>query len=148
MLVGNNDSNKEMRSEMPKKTRRPSCQERPKLPTCHWVLVPPGRFSCEEGSGDACPVAQLLKAKRSSFHDAALIVATEQINAILAALPPDPQGRAASFVYTKRGVLLAWVDHSGAPAGSLKGGVTGRADEATVIKALGLKIKPRAKPEA
>ncbi len=116
---------------------------------CHWVVTPPGKFDCIAGNGDACRRAPLLKAKLSPFHDAALSEATQQINAILAALPPDPQGRAASLVYTKRGVLLAWVDHSGASSpASLKGGVTGRSEEATVIKALGLKIKPRVKPAA
>jgi hypothetical protein len=133
---------------MPTKTRKNLCQERSGPPDCHWVHIPPFKLGCEHGAGEPCPAALLLKAKRSSFHDAALIEATEKINAILAALPPDPEGRAASFVHTKRGVLLAWVDHSGTPPASRKGAVTGRSDEATVIEALGLKIKPRAKPKA
>lgn len=118
------------------------------IEACHWVRYPDGNFDCVPGAGDSCSEAVLLKAKRSSFHDPALIEATQQINAILAALPKDPEGRAASLVHTKRGVLLAWVNHKNEPAKKIKGSVTGRSDEAAVIEALGLKIKPRVKPEA
>ncbi|HRH45277.1 MAG TPA: hypothetical protein PKY82_26800 [Pyrinomonadaceae bacterium] len=64
--------------------------------------------------GDLCSLANLLEAEESEFHDSQLIEATQAIKEILAKIPPDKRGRQLSFINAKPGLLLAWVDHSGA----------------------------------
>ncbi len=92
--------------------------------------------TCESGSS-TCSPAKLLQADPSGFHDSALIDATNKINQILEAIPADTRGRALSLLHTDWGSLLAWVDHhSAAPAD----GVRPDADEATIAKALRLKL--------
>jgi hypothetical protein len=81
-------------------------------------------------------VAELLEAEASGFHDENLIAATQQIRAILAAIPPDPAGRKLSFIRTNMGELLAWMDHSGAEVP--EGAVTAEDDDATIAQALRL----------
>lgn len=71
------------------------------------------RIGCSSGSG-TCRMTKMLEADESEFHDAQLAAATQQIKAILAAIPPDPSGREISFVHTNMGTLLAWVEHGGA----------------------------------
>ena len=91
--------------------------------------------ACNTGTG-TCAVAKLLEAELSGFHDENLIAATQQIKAILAAIPPDPAGRQLSFIRTNMGELLAWMDHSGAEVS--EEGVTADDDDATIAAALRL----------
>jgi hypothetical protein len=90
---------------------------------------------CDSG-GSGCSLAPLLEAEPSDFHDQALIDATQQINQILAAIPPDSQGRTISFLYTRLGTLLAWVQHGSGEVDP--DAVTAEDDNETVIEALGL----------
>ena len=92
--------------------------------------------ACGDGTG-TCATAQLLEAEPSGFHDENLIAATQQIRAILAAIPPDAAGRKLSFIRTNMGELLAWMDHSGAEVP--EGAVTAEDDDATIAQALRLK---------
>ena len=92
--------------------------------------------SCSTGSG-SCSVAVLLEAEPSGFHDENLIAATQQIREILAAIPPDADGRKLSFIRTNMGSLLAWMDHSGATVPD--GAVTAEDDDATIAAALRLR---------
>jgi hypothetical protein len=89
-------------------------------------------------AGATCLLARFLSAEPSKFHDQTLIEATEKIQRILASIPADPQGRKLSMLVTKMGVLLAWTYHEKRPEGNYS--VTLDADDATVIKALKLKI--------
>ena len=92
--------------------------------------------TCETGTS-TCNPAKLLQAEPSGFHDAALIDATNKINQILETIPADARGRTISLLHTEWGSLLAWVDHNAiAPAD----GVRPDADEATIAKALRLKL--------
>ena len=92
--------------------------------------------ACSDGRGSCAP-AELFEAEPSGFHDENLITATQQIRAILAAIPPDPAGRKLSFIRTNIGELLAWLDHSGAEVP--EGAVTAEDDDATIAQALRLK---------
>src|SRR2546427_12338869 len=91
--------------------------------------------ACSDGQG-TCSVAEVLEAEASGFHDENLIAATQQIRAILAAIPPDPAGRKLSFIRTNMGELLAWMDHSGAEVPD--DAVTAENDDATIAQALRL----------
>ncbi len=92
---------------------------------------------CVEGGTD-CLRPQLLVAEPSKFHDQTLIDATAKINQILAALPADPDGRKVSLIVNNLGAMLAWVQHNGNLNDNYS--VTSKSDDATVIKALKLKI--------
>jgi len=92
--------------------------------------------ACGTGTG-TCAAAELLEAEPSGFHDENLIAATQQIRAILAAIPADPAGRKLSFIRTNMGELLAWMDHSGAEVPD--DAVTAEDDDATIAQALKLK---------
>jgi hypothetical protein len=89
-------------------------------------------------AGSTCLVATFLSAEPSKFHDQTLIEATEKIRRTLASIPADPQGRKLSLLVTKMGVLLAWAYHQERPEGNYS--VTMESDDATVIKALKLKL--------
>lgn len=107
-------------------------------PNCDWVNGGKKGQQCVDGSG-GCSGAHLCEAEESSFHDKNLQDATKKINRILSKIPPDPKGRKLSFCETHMGMFLAWVQHGGAPP---KGKVVTRNDDdATVAKALKLKIK-------
>jgi len=108
---------------------------------CEYVQLPNGP-TCQNGVTNDCPNAPLLEAKLSDFHDQALADATQKINGILAANPADPEGRKASFLVAKRGLLLAWVRHG---ASYDPKDVIPKDDEAALFKSLGLKLKPAAK---
>ena len=90
---------------------------------------------CSDGTGTCAP-AELLEAEASGFHDENLVAATQQIRAILAAIPPDPAGRKLSFIRTNMGELLAWMDHSGAEVSD--DAVTAKDDDETIARALRL----------
>jgi hypothetical protein len=92
-----------------------------------------GRLGCTDGG--SCFEATLRTVQPSDFHDAALIKATEQIQAALQAIPKDPEGRQLSFLQTKVGTVLAWVRHDvEIPSGA----VTEASPEEEIIKALGI----------
>ena len=89
-----------------------------------------------DNDGSACLLVNFLEAEESGFHDSYLADATSRIKAILAEIPEDRNGRKISFIHTRMGTLLAWVDHSGVV---LDGAVTENDDDATIARALRLK---------
>jgi hypothetical protein len=93
------------------------------------------KVGCATGPGDCRPVS-LLEAEESGFHDASLIAATSAIKDVLANIPPDANGRTLSFLNTRMGTLLAWVEHG---HDAWEGAVTGADDDATIAAALKLK---------
>lgn len=97
---------------------------------------PKGPLSCVDGGGN-CGRVKILEAEESDFHDCNLINATRAIKAIIELIPPDPNGRNLSFLHTKMGTLLAWVEHGGTP---IEGAITGNDDNAKVAAALNLKL--------
>ena len=103
---------------------------------CDWVNSGP-KQSCTDGSG-GCSHAHFCEAEESHFHDNNLQEATKKINRILSRIPADPKGRKLSFCETHMGTLLAWVEHGGKPGQGRQ--VTRRDDDATVAKALKLKV--------
>lgn len=105
---------------------------------CHWTLTGGGQVACQPG-GEDCMSAKLLTTTPSVFHDQTLIDLTEQINALLQAVPPDSAGRKLSFMYTRMGPLLGWVQHGQENSGTASG-VTADADNETLIQALGLLV--------
>lgn len=85
--------------------------------------------------------AEMLRAKESNFHDAALVKATSEINDILTSLSKDAGERRLSFLQTPLGIMLAWVRHD------LKipeDAVTAESREEDIISALGLIDVPKA----
>jgi hypothetical protein len=103
---------------------------------CDWVNSN-GRQSCVDGSG-GCQPPHFCEAEESGFHDKNLQEATKKINRILSRIPADPKGRKLSFCETHMGTLLAWVGHGAKPGKGRQ--VTRRDDDATVAKALKLKV--------
>ena len=70
------------------------------------------KLACGPG-GDSCTAAYLQTANESEFHDSPIRDATAIINDRLHKLaekPPQP-GLQLSFLWTPRGVMLAWVQH-------------------------------------
>ena len=70
-------------------------------------------LSCGPG-GDNCTSAYLQTAYESAFHDSPIRDETQIINERLHKLskkPPRP-GVQLSFLWTPRGVMLAWVEHN------------------------------------
>jgi hypothetical protein len=104
---------------------------------CSWELADDGNPGCSSSSTPDCSLANLLEAEESGFHDAGLIQATKEIKAILSQIPADSAGRSLSFLHTKMGTLLAWVEHGAEP---IEGAVTSDADNKTVAAALKLKV--------
>ena len=109
--------------------------------TCDWVNGKGGQ-QCVDGSG-GCQQAHFCEAEESSFHDKNLQDATKKINRILSRIPADPKGRKLSICETNMGSFLAWVKHGGTPGPGKQ--VTRRDDDATVAKALKLKMPSAAK---
>lgn len=103
---------------------------------CQWMMTGNGSPSCVEG-GINCTTAQLLTAAPSDFHDQTLVTLTQQINDLLQAVPPDPGGRKLSFMVTRMGPLLGWVNH-GQEGDVPEDAVTAASDNATIAQALGL----------
>jgi hypothetical protein len=103
---------------------------------CQWEHLP-GSMVCVSSNTATCEAVNILEAEESDFHDSNLVAATAAIKDILAKIPSDPQGRNLSFLKTNFGTLLAWVDHGGT---STNDAVTFESDDATVAKALKLKL--------
>lgn len=93
------------------------------------------QVSCLSGSG-TCLAADLLEAESSGMHDETLIEATQKIKQILSEIPADSDGRKLSFLVTKMGLLLAWVNHD---ADIPENAITAENDNTTLAKALKLK---------
>lgn len=71
-----------------------------------------GSVSCGPG-GDSCTSAYLQTANESAFHTSPIKDATAIINEKLDKLAKEPpsEGLQLSFLWTPRGVMLAWVRH-------------------------------------
>lgn len=105
---------------------------------CHWTIDDgTGNPGCNPGGGGDCSFAVVLEAEISDFHDKALSKATEKIKKALEAIPADKQGRKLSFIKTRQGVLLAWVNHGGQTTST--NAVSGQSKDAAIAKALKLK---------
>lgn len=95
-------------------------------------------------SGCDCSAAQLLDADKSAFHTDEIAGATQAINKILSEIPNDSEGRTLSFIQTKMGIMLAWVEHENEIARTADKdddeiAVTSADDNDTIAKALNLK---------
>ena len=83
----------------------------------------------------------MLDLNESPFHDAALVKASQEIQAILDTVRPDAYGRQLSFLHTQMGTVLAWVRHDiEVPADAVRAASPN--DE--VIKALGIRTQQAA----
>ena len=102
---------------------------------CDWEVTgnTPG---CIKGSS-SCTNAKLLVAELSDFHDQTLATVTAQINALLETISPDPAGRKLSFMHSRLGTFLGWVEHGVADAAT-NGAVNAASDDAAIIQALNL----------
>lgn len=109
--------------------------------TCDWTLTGENFPVCVNGAG-SCQNAKLLVAEVSNFHDQVLADVTQQINALLQAIPPDPAGRKLSFMHSPLGTLLAWVQHGGVGVTSeaTENAVRATSAEAALVQALRLVI--------
>ena len=99
-----------------------------------------GSVSCGPG-GDSCTLAYLQTADVSAFHDSPIKDVTAIINEKLDKLakkPPSP-GLQLSFLWTPRGVMLAWVNHDEAIQ---LDGVTRESGLEENDKALGIQPNP------
>ncbi|NNE99834.1 MAG: hypothetical protein HKN25_12505 [Pyrinomonadaceae bacterium] len=86
--------------------------------------------------GDGCGMAFLLEADESEFHDRYMVEATKAFNAILNMMPEDPKGRKPSFIHTRMGTMLAWVDHN---ANECEHQVTHESDDLKIAEVLGIR---------
>jgi hypothetical protein len=87
---------------------------------CKFFINPFGPAGCRSDATSNCSGARhglFLEAEPSDFHDDYLIAVTKKLQKtvkdILAEIPPDEGGRTLSFLFTGKGVLLAWVNHQG-----------------------------------
>jgi hypothetical protein len=76
------------------------------------IALENGKLSCNDPEF-FCFMANFAEAELSGFHDDQLADATQAIKNILAKIPADSEGRKISLIWTIKGFLLAWVDHSG-----------------------------------
>ena len=76
---------------------------------CDYALYD-GSLGCVTGSR-TCANAGFLEAGESDFHDENLVNATAALNAVLAMVPEDEEGRKLSFIHTNMGTMLAWSKH-------------------------------------
>jgi hypothetical protein len=104
---------------------------------CRFQICEMSNPSCKPDLTNDCGMAMLLEAEETIFHDIQLIKATSQINEILKLIPPDSSGRNLSFLNTKMGIFLAWVEHGGE---AIEGAVTSDSDNKTLAAALKLKL--------
>jgi hypothetical protein len=104
---------------------------------CRVQIADDGLPGCITSSTPDCDMAVLVEANESTFHDSQLIQATQAINEILTQIPADAEGRNLSFLRTKWGFLLAWVDHGAEP---IEGAITSDSDDATFAAALGINL--------
>jgi hypothetical protein len=75
--------------------------------TCGYAAFS-GELACVDGGNYFN--AEMLRAKESNFHDAALAKATSQINEVLASID-IPEGKTLAMLHTPYGSMLAWVRH-------------------------------------
>ena len=109
---------------------------------CHTTLsddIPP-IVSCADGGTD-CGEFIMASGEITPHHDQTLEDATQAIQHIINLIGPDEQGRQLSYVYTKYGMLLVWMEHGAQmPAG--KKIITQADNEKAFLKALKIK-KPK-----
>lgn len=103
-------------------------------------LIRKHKILCVPCNRPECGLAGLLEADTSNFHTDPLAEATRAINEIIAAVPPDPEGRRPAFIQTSLGIMLVWVEHHDDPAIARdEDVVTSADDDDTLAKALNLK---------
>jgi hypothetical protein len=96
---------------------------------------------CIHGSPECVPF-NLLEAQLSDFHNQDLSEATRKIKQIVAEIPEHPAGHKLSLLIirkgSKRGVLLAWVNHGEEVPDGAQNVVTGKDSPEVIARALGL----------
>ena len=103
-----------------------------------------GKMVCIKGQNAGCFPGELLEADHSIFHTEHLENATQSINKILSEIPKDSEGRTLSFITTRMGVMLTWVEHENESVHDANKdvdevGITAAHDNDTLAKALNLK---------
>lgn len=93
-----------------------------------------GQAGCQSGDG-SCWSARLVDARESDFHPTDLQNATRQIQTIIDSITPPREGLMLSFIHTRMGSILAWVNHGGTPTA---GTITSANTDAEIAEALGL----------
>ena len=93
--------------------------------------------TCVDGGVD-CINCIIAEADISDVHDKHLQKATTKIKKILSDIPPHAKGWKLSFIRTKYGVLLAWLDH-GATVPDGAEVLTQESDEKAFLKMLKIK---------
>jgi hypothetical protein len=108
---------------------------------CHTtvILIDDGTpiYACADGGTD-CGVCKIVEVEISDFHDKHLQKATTKIKKILADIPPDARKRKLSFIHTKKGFVLAWLDHGARVPNGAKV-ITQKDDEKAFLKYLKIK---------
>lgn len=99
-----------------------------------------GQIGCQSGDG-SCWSAFLVQAEQSAFHTEELQNATRQIKAILESISSPGGGLKLSFVHTRLGTLLAWVNHGTQYTAET---VTWADTDEKIVEALGLVLDPEA----
>jgi hypothetical protein len=94
-------------------------------------------FGCANGGSD-CLMCKVLEVEVSDFHDKHLQKATQKIKKILADIPPDPKKRELSLIRTKKGLVLAWLDHGASISGDADV-ITQEGNEKEFLKRLKIK---------
>jgi len=104
--------------------------------TCCWVKRRKKLrcIICETGT---CVRAVVLRAKHSEFYDKQLEEATEKISEIIGGIRAAEDGRSLSFIMTRMGIMLAWVEH-GEEGSREPDDVTVKDDNSNIAEALGL----------
>ena len=105
--------------------------------TCGYAAFA-GELGCVDGGNYFH--AEMLRAKESNFHDAALAKATSQINEVLASIEIPDDGRTLALLHTPYGSMLAWVRHDLKIPGDA---VTGESPKEDHYAALGLIDAPK-----
>lgn len=122
-----------MENEMSREPHNPS--------RCFTVLS--DKITCVSCPAPDCGFDELLEADTSAFHTDQLVEATRSINKILSEIQPDHEGQTLSFIQTRMGIMLVWVESEDeafrASPGEDEIGVTSADDNDTLAKALKLK---------
>ena len=100
---------------------------------CSWGFSS-GRLSCSS-SGGSYSRATALDANLSEFYDDTLREATYKLRDVFSQIPDDPNGRVLGLINTRKGFLLAWVEHNDETP---EPGITIENSEEEIAKALGL----------
>lgn len=110
---------------------------------CFTVLS--DKITCVSCTAPDCGFDELLEADTSAFHTDEIAQATRSINKILSEIQPAHEGQTLSFIQTRMGIMLVWVESKDedeafrASADQDEIGVTSADDNDTLAKALKLK---------